>query len=167
VHWAPSVEAYVTPVAPDLVGVAVLAATKGSYDERLAALPGLREQLTGAAPGSDVRGAGPLRQSASRRVAGRVLLVGDAGGYVDALTGEGLALAFAQAGAAVAAVVEDAPDRYERDWARLTRRYRWLTAALVGGTRPRSARRAIVPASQLLPGVFGGAVNALARPVGG
>jgi len=167
VHWAPHVEAYVTPVADDVVGVAVLAATKGSFDARLDALPGLRERLAGAEPASDVRGAGPLRQGARRRVAGRVLLVGDAGGYVDALTGEGLALAFAQAGAAVAALVDDDPQRYERDWVRLTRRYRWLTSALLAGTRPRLARRAVVPAARLLPVVFDRAVNALARPVGG
>lgn len=165
VHWAPTVEAYVTPVAPDLVGVAVLATSKATYDSRLEALPGLRAALEGAEPASDVRGAGPLRQGARRRVAGRVLLVGDAAGYVDALTGEGLALAFAQAEAAVAAVAAGTPARYEGDWARLTRRYRWLTQALVTGTRSRAARRAVVPAARLLPPVFHAAVNSLARPV--
>jgi flavin-dependent dehydrogenase len=167
VHWAPTVEAYVTPVADDVVGVAVLASTKGGFDARLDLLPGLRDRLADAEPASDVRGAGPLRQGAKRRVEGRVLLVGDAGGYVDALTGEGLALAFAQAGAAVGAIVDGEPQRYEREWARLTRRYRWLTAALLTGTRSRASRRAIVPAARLLPGVFDGAVNSLARPVGG
>jgi flavin-dependent dehydrogenase len=166
VHWAPRVEAYVTPVAPDLVGVAVLASAKAGYDDQLAALPGLRDRLADATPASDVRGAGPLRQGARCRVAGRVLLVGDAGGYVDALTGEGLALAFAQAEAAVAALVDGIPDRYERDWVRLTRRYRWLTGALLTGTRPQRARAALVPAARALPRVFDGAVNSLARPVG-
>ncbi|GAA2877240.1 NAD(P)/FAD-dependent oxidoreductase [Pseudonocardia halophobica] len=167
VHWGREVEAYVTPVAADLVGVALLVSTKGSFDSRLRALPGLEELLCGSEPATDVRGAGPLRRGARRRVAGRVLLVGDAAGYVDALTGEGLALAFAQADAAVRAIVDGEPQRYERDWARLTRRYRLLTAALLAGTRPRVARRALVPASRLLPPLFGGAVNALARPVGG
>ena len=37
-------------------------------------------------------------------MSGRVLLVGDAAGYVDALTGEGLAIGMAQAAAAVDAV---------------------------------------------------------------
>lgn len=166
VHWSPTVEAYVTPVADDLVGVAVLASAKAGYDDRLAALPGLQEALAGAEPASAVRGAGPLRQGARRRVAGRVLLVGDAAGYVDAVTGEGLALAFAQASAAVAAVAAGDPDRYEREWARLTRRYRWLTAALVTGTRTRIARRALVPTAALLPTLFDSAVNSLARPVG-
>jgi flavin-dependent dehydrogenase len=166
VHWAPDVETYVTPVAPDVVGVAVLASSKGSFEDRLTSLPGLRERLGAAEPASEVRGAGPLRQRARRRVAGRVLLVGDAAGYVDALTGEGLALAFAQAKAATAAVVAGDPARYEREWHRLTRRYRWLTAGLLVATRPRLARRMIVPAAQAFPPLFAGAVDALARPVG-
>ncbi|WP_205473675.1 NAD(P)/FAD-dependent oxidoreductase [Nocardioides sp. SYSU D00038] len=166
VHWARDVEAYVTPVAEDLVGVAVLSATTGRHDAWLDHFPALRARLAGAEPGGTVRGAGPLRQGARRRVAGRVLLVGDAAGYVDALTGEGLALAFAQARAAVAAVVDGDPGRYEHDWVRLTRRYRWLTTALLLGTRRPVVRRGLVPAARALPPLFRGAVNALARPVG-
>jgi flavin-dependent dehydrogenase len=167
VHWGREVEAYVTPVADDLVGVAVLASSKGSFDDRLRGLPDLEARLRACEPVGDVRGAGPLRQGARRRVAGRVLLVGDAAGYVDALTGEGLALAFAQADAAVRAITDGAPQRYERDWATLTRRYRWLTTALLVGTRPRVVRRALVPAARMLPALFDGAVHALALPVGG
>ena len=166
VHWAPQVEAYVTPVGHHLVSVAVLGASKAAYDAHLEAFPELRSRLDGAAPASQVRGAGPLRQGARRRVAGRVLLVGDAAGYVDALTGEGLALGFAQAQAAVAALLTGDPQRYEQDWVRLTRRYRWLTAGLLAGTRLRPLRRAIVPAALALPRLFDGAVNELARPVG-
>ena len=164
VHWGREVEAYVTPVADDLVGVAVLASTRGSFDDRLRALPELADLVGNAEPATDVRGAGPLRQGARRRVAGRVLLVGDAAGYVDALTGEGLALAFAQAGAAVAAITDGVPERYERDWARLTRRYRWLTTGLLVGTRSPLARRALVPVARALPPLFDGAVNSMARP---
>lgn len=166
VHWSRDAEAYVTPVADDVVGVAVLSSRKGRYLDRLADFPELAAQLQGAPSVSPLRGAGPLRQGARRRVAGRVLLVGDAAGYVDALTGEGIALGLAQAEAAVAAVVAGDPDRYERDWIRLTRRYRWLTGALLAGTRPPPLRRAVVPAARALPPVFRAAVDALARPVG-
>ena len=165
VHWARDAEAYVTPVADDLVGVAVLSSTRRSYDAHLAAFPALLERLADAEAASDVRGAGPLRQSARRRTAGRVLLVGDAAGYVDALTGEGVALALGQAEAAVRAVRADRPGAYEAEWRRVTRRYRWLTAGLVAATTPRPLRTMIVPAARALPPVFGAAVNALARPV--
>lgn len=165
VHWGRDAEVYVTPVAPDLVGVAVLSSTRRTYDDHLAAFPALRARIADAEHASDVRGAGPLRRSARRRTAGRVLLVGDAAGYVDALTGEGVALALGQAEAAVAAVSAGAPGGYEAEWRRLTRRYRWLTAGLVTATTPRPLRSAIVPAAQALPWAFGAAVSALARPV--
>jgi flavin-dependent dehydrogenase len=106
------------------------------------------------------RGAGPLRQRTRARTAGRVLLVGDASGYVDALTGEGLRLGFAQAVAAVAHL--DDPAGYERAWAAATRDYRLLTSTLVAvATSP--LRGALVPAAVRLPPVFAGAVERLAR----
>ncbi len=158
VHWSPWGEAYVTPVEPDLVGVAILSRHKPD----LAWFPRLAEQLRGAPPGQP-RGCGPLRRVVSHRVAGRVLLVGDAAGYEDALTGEGISLAVKQAGAAVTAIIDEAPLSYEAAWHHITRNYRLLTRALVLATTPRLGRRAVVPAASLLPGVFGRAVNTLAR----
>jgi len=158
VHWSRRGEAYVTPVEPDLVGVAIL--SRGQPD--LAWFPRLARQLAGAGRGQ-ARGCGPLRQVVSRRVAGRVLLVGDAAGYEDALTGEGVSLAVKQAGAVVKAIVDDAPASYEASWHRVTRDYRLLTRGLVLASTPAVARRAIVPACDILPAAFGLAVNILAR----
>jgi flavin-dependent dehydrogenase len=157
VHWSRWGEAYVTPVEPDLVGVAIL--SRGQPD--LAWFPWLAQHL-GAAGRGPARGCGPLRQVVSRRVAGRVLLVGDAAGYEDALTGEGISLAVKQAGAVVKAIVDDAPESYEAAWHRVTRNYRLLTRALVLASAPRPLRRAIVPAGQLLPAAFQRGVNILA-----
>ncbi len=164
VHWGDHAEAYVTPVGEELVGVAVLTSARGSFEEHLAAFPALRERLAEARSTGPVRGAGPLRQHARARVAGRVLLVGDASGYVDALTGEGVALALAQARVAVDALVADDPNRYEKDWSTVTRRYRLLTASLLAATRLSPVRRALVPAAGRLPVAFSSAVNALAGP---
>ncbi|OBB94370.1 NAD(P)/FAD-dependent oxidoreductase [Mycobacterium sp. 852002-30065_SCH5024008] len=157
VHWSRWGEAYVTPVEPDLVGVAIL--SRGRPD--LAWFPRLAGQLQGAGRG-DARGCGPLRQVVSRRVAGRVLLVGDAAGYEDALTGEGISLAVKQAAAAVAAIVDEKPSSYELAWQRITRSYRLLTRGLVLASTPPLTRRAIVPACTLLPGAFQRGVNVLA-----
>lgn len=164
VHWGRHGEAYVTPVADDLVGVAVLSARRATFAEQLVEFPVLRERLVGASAATAVRGAGPLRQRAARRVAGRVLLVGDAAGYVDALTGEGISLGLAQARAAVAAIAADRPVSYEREWRRVSRRYAVLTHTLVQATRPAWARRAVVPVAVALPAVFRAAVNELGRP---
>lgn len=164
VHWAPDAEIYVTPVADDLVSVAVLTTARRPYDDHLAAFPALQERLAGVGTAGPVRGAGPLRQAASARTAGRVLLVGDAAGYVDALTGEGIALALAQASAAVRAVASGDLMAYEREWRRITRRYRWLTRALLGATRMPPVRASLVPAARRLPWLFAAAVDALAHP---
>jgi flavin-dependent dehydrogenase len=160
VHWAPHAEAYVTPVADDLVGVAVLGPRGTGLDATLAALPELAHRLAGAAPAGPVRGAGPLRQRTTRRTVGPVRLVGDASGYVDALTGEGLRVGFAQARAAVATLDDAAA--YERAWRTATREYRVLTTGLVAwATSP--LRPALVPTARRLPALFGGVVERLAR----
>ncbi|MCC9307806.1 NAD(P)/FAD-dependent oxidoreductase [Kitasatospora sp. RB6PN24] len=160
VHWSPSAEAYVTPLAAELVGVAVLSSRRGSFDQHLAAFPALLDRLPSAAAGP-VRGAGPMRQRARSRVAGRVLLVGDAAGYVDALTGEGLSLALAGAAALVDCVRSDRPEAYERAWRGATRRHRALTHALLW-TRGRAALAPyIVPAAAHLPPLFAALVNRL------
>ncbi len=157
VHWSRWGEAYVTPVEPDLVGVAILSRQRPD----LGWFPWLARHLNGADRGP-ARGCGPLRQVVSRRVAGRVLLVGDAAGYEDALTGEGISLAVKQAAAAVGAIVANAPEAYEETWHRVTRDYRWLTRGLVLASTPPTARRAIVPACTLLPSLFQWGVNVLA-----
>ncbi|WP_199700576.1 NAD(P)/FAD-dependent oxidoreductase [Jiangella rhizosphaerae] len=164
VHWAPAAEAYVTPVGPDLVGIAVLTTARAPFDAHLAAFPELRERIGGRPLTTAVRGAGPLRQRSRRRVAGRTLLVGDAAGYVDALTGEGVALGMAQARAAIAALAVGRPDEYEAAWRRLTWRYELLTRTLLRATATAPGRRALVPLAVALPRVFGAAVNVLARP---
>ena len=164
VHWGAHGEAYVTPVADDLVGVAVLSRCRSPLSDGLAEFPHLRERLDCAPVVTSVRGAGPLRQRTTHRVAGRVLLVGDASGYVDALTGEGISLGLAHARAAVAAIAANDPQSYERSWRAATRRYAVLTHALVQVTRPAWGRRLLVPAAATLPLAFRGAVNELARP---
>ena len=163
VHWSPRAEAYVTPVADDLVGVAVLTRRRAGFAEVIEDFPRLRD-LVSVAPPSAVRGAGPMRQRSRSRVCHRVLLVGDAAGYVDALTGEGIALGLAQARAAVAAIRSGHPERYEADWHRLTGRHDRLTRRLVAATRSRLVRRALVPAAATFPGVFEATVRSLARP---
>ncbi len=163
VHWSPDAEVYVTPVADDLVGVAVLSSQREPFEQLLTRFPALLERLSDAER-TRVRGAGPLRQRSRRRTAGRALLVGDASGYVDALTGEGIALGLAQARAAVEAVRRDDPTSYEWAWRRLGWRHDLLTRGLLAASGRPGVRRRIVPAAAALPRVFGAAVNQLARP---
>jgi flavin-dependent dehydrogenase len=162
VHWSESVEAYVTPVGPRVIGIAVLTSTPGvGHDAWLEAFPALRERVAGAGCW-EVRGAGPLAQRAAARVAGRVLLVGDAAGYVDALTGEGLAVGWAGAEAAARCLALGRPQDYEAAWRSVVRRSWWLTLGLLTVTRHPAVRARLVPAAAALPGVYRRLVNQLA-----
>jgi flavin-dependent dehydrogenase len=163
VTWSERSEAYVTPIGPDRIGVAVLSSTRGDFDQQLAAFPELSARLEGQVPVSTVRGAGPFRQKVAGRVAGRVLLVGDAAGYIDALTGEGLALAFASAEALVDCVARNRPDQYEHAWRRLSRRSRWITSSLLWARTHAVTGPRVVPFAARAPALFSLAVRQLAR----
>lgn len=162
VTWADASEAYVTPVADDVVGVAVLSAQRGSFEHQLTAFPALAQRLAAARPASDVRGAGPLRQRVRGRAVGRVLLVGDAAGYVDALTGEGIAVALAAARELVTCILAGRPDRYDHAWRQVSWRSTLITSTLLWARRQPFVARSIVPVATRLPGVFRAAVDQLA-----
>jgi flavin-dependent dehydrogenase len=162
VYWADDAEAYVTPVAEDCVGIAVLTSRRGGFDDHLDAFPVLKERVAWHPHGPD-RAAGPLRQKVTNRKAGRVLLVGDAAGYVDALTGEGLGIAFSAAELLVGCIVANQPDDYDRQWRRMSRRYRFLTATVLHASAIGPIRSRIVPAASRLPRVFTHLVNRLAE----
>lgn len=101
------IEAYVTPCGKDQVGVAFLwnhgngrlrlPAKQALIPWLLDGFPELQARLQGAEPASPAMSTGPLHRLARRRTADGVILIGDAGGYLDACTGEGISLAFAQA----------------------------------------------------------------------
>lgn len=169
VHWSDHAEAYVTPVAPDQVGLAFLfragpgglpAGEGPPYKRLLRGFPELEARL--GQPSSIVRGAGPFEQRVRRRVVGRALLVGDAAGYLDPLTGEGIRLGLECAGALVAAISADDPQRYEAAWSRIARRYWWMTSGLLLVARWRGSRRALVPVLRRAPWLMHRAVNMLA-----
>ena len=162
VYWTPTVEAYLTPVGDGVVGIAMLGRQGADFATSIAAIPQLERRIRGRATASTLRGAGPFHQRTTARVAGRVMLVGDASGYVDAITGEGIRVGLAQATAAIDCVAADAPHRYERAWSSSTRDFRVLTGGLVAAANS-PLRRAIVPAAARLPGVFGAVVERLAR----
>jgi menaquinone-9 beta-reductase len=149
VHWSASAEAYVTPVGRGEVGVAILwGGDGGSHATRLAAFPQLAARLRGAEPATDVRGAGPFWQGSRSRVAPGVALVGDAAGYTDAVTGEGITLSLVCARALAEVVAERRPlADYERAWRSLTRTHRAFATLLgfgVAHPRARSAAFAVL-----------------------
>jgi menaquinone-9 beta-reductase len=104
VYWGPRSQIYVTPVAANEVGVATLSRDpRLRVDQSLADFPALRERLTAASYVSPEKGALSVSRRLHRVQQDGLALLGDASGSVDAITGDGLSLAFKQALALTAA----------------------------------------------------------------
>jgi len=99
IYWGPRVQACVTPISKQEVCVVTIGETSKDvdFDHAMSVLPKLRERLANAELASHERGATTAVHSLVRVWRGNVALVGDASGGVDAITGEGLRLAFRQA----------------------------------------------------------------------
>jgi flavin-dependent dehydrogenase len=149
VSWGPECEAYVTPVSPEQIGVALLwSGGPSDFDTLLARFPALRERLAGAPVASRDRGAGPLHQRVCGVHRGNLALVGDAAGYLDAITGEGLAVAFHEAAALVESISSAGLSvdlaAYAAAWRRINRLPNTMTSlVLFLERRPRLRARAI------------------------
>ena len=164
VHWADEGEVYVTPVGPETVGVAVLSSDRPlDFDRHLRAFPALSRRLEGARVASRDRGAGPFGQRPATVVRDRLVLVGDASGCLDPITGEGMAVACGQAQALVRAVRRGEIEHYSADHARLMRTPRMLTALLLTAERRPPVRRATIRILAACPRLFSWVVGQVAR----
>ena len=157
VHLSPGAEAYVTPCGPARVGVAFLWSDR-QLEERpsipslLARFPFLARRLAPAEPDSEPRGAGPFLQHSRRWATERLVLLGDAGGYVDAITGEGLSVALICAEALAACLPEAVQSggdvrafrTYEATARREFRKYAWTASAVLALARRPWLRRGVV-----------------------
>jgi menaquinone-9 beta-reductase len=128
VHWGPRVQAYVTPISCQEVCTVTMAETAehADFDRALQVLPELQSRLADADLCSRERGAITAMQSLARVWRDNVALVGDASGGVDAITGEGLRLAFRQAHALADALYAGDLREYGRVHSRLARRPLWM-----------------------------------------
>ena len=145
-------EAYVTPIGDRTVGVALLSEAPGPFDDQMKSYPDLADRL-GARIGR-VQGAGPFPSWTTSLSSGRVLFAGDAAGFADPITGEGIQLGLAAAALAVEAVCKDDPAAYQREWQRMTRNYRVVTAGILAVRRNRLTDRLMVPTLRSIPFVF-------------
>jgi menaquinone-9 beta-reductase len=106
VYWDHGLEAYITPCGEGMVGVATLWDRKRYPKVQggrelvstfITQFPTLREHLSEATPCGDLQAIGPLSRQVRSPITDGVLLIGDAAGYLDAITGEGIGLAVTQA----------------------------------------------------------------------
>jgi flavin-dependent dehydrogenase len=98
IYWGKHVQGYATAVSNEQVCVAVASRDpRLRLEESLPAFPNLAARLRGAEAVSAERGSVSANRKLKRVWRGNVVLIGDASGTVDAITGEGLGLAFSQA----------------------------------------------------------------------
>jgi len=98
IYWGQLGQAYVTPIGREEVCVALISREKfSSFDIGLEQFPELTQHLEGAVRSTSVRGSLTISRRLKSVVKGNVALIGEASGSVDAITGEGLAMAFRQA----------------------------------------------------------------------
>ncbi len=154
-------EAYVTPLDGDEALVALLGGKPlmrqfagdlaGAYERIVRSQPRLSELLTDATLLPGVRATGPFAVRARHVAGGNTLLVGDAAGFLDPITGEGMASSLQQARAA-AGVIDRAlraggtPDlsAFTAEHRRITRTSTMLTWVALGlCTFPRLTPRAM------------------------
>jgi flavin-dependent dehydrogenase len=179
-------EIYLTPTAPDEINVAILCgpvqAQRWGGDlhaamyAQLASSPTFEPWLSSAEILTQATLWGPLRQETRHISHDRAVLVGDAAGFVDALTGEGMSVGLISARLAAYAL-HDAlraglPSArtlraYDRARARHARSLSLLTELLVRGIRVRGLARWVVGNLARHPGTFDRvlAVNIGERPL--
>jgi menaquinone-9 beta-reductase len=121
-HWGQNCQIYLTPVAADEICVALISSDPHlRLDRALPSFSELASRLRRAAVTSPERGAISATRKLERVYRDRVVLVGDASGAVDAITGEGLCLSFRQAELLAECFVTGSLERYQREHRALAR----------------------------------------------
>jgi flavin-dependent dehydrogenase len=120
IHWGDGCQLYITPVSHQEIGVALL--SRDSHlrlQDALPRFPDLAHRLASAPASSREQGACTSVRRLKRVTKGRIALVGDASGSVDAITGDGITLAFQQAEALAGALASEDLNLYESEHRRI------------------------------------------------
>jgi flavin-dependent dehydrogenase len=155
IHWAAPAQLYITPVsAREMCAVLISRDPHLRMDEALPLFPAAARRFRGANPAGSERGG----VSASRRLKavarGRVALVGDAAGSVDAITGEGLCQLFQQGVLLADAMERGALSRYRAAHARAMRRPELMANLMLTLDGRRWLQRFAVGAMAFQPRIF-------------
>ena len=155
VHWGERAQAYVTPTGAGQIGIAVVSSEKfASMGAALRLFPALNALLAGATAASKPRGAVTSHRTLGAVQHENVALVGDASGGVDAITGDGLSLAFEQSLALPLAFLRGDLREYQAAHERLLRPARVLSRTLLAMAAHPALARASLLALRTVPGVF-------------
>jgi flavin-dependent dehydrogenase len=164
IHWSQGCQLYVTPVAADEICLVLISRDpRLRIADALPRFPVLCDRLRGARVATPERGSFAATRRLKRITRGHIALIGDASGTVDAITGEGLRLAFQQSFALAAALEANDLPRYEAEHARLARRPVFMAGFMLTMDRYSWLRRRVLGALSTRPELF---ANLLAAHVG-
>src|SRR5271157_3039891 len=156
-HWGRRCQIYATPVGREEVCVAMISRNpKLHLEGALGEFPELCARLADAEHTSSERGAITVMRSLRRVHRGRTVLVGDASGGVDAITGEGLCLAFRQAALLGECLASGDLARYQKGHRRLIRRPAFMARLMLFMATHPHLRRRTMQVFQSSPGSFAG-----------
>ena len=97
IYWSDCGQMYITPVGANEICVIFLSRKLDvRFEQAMSQFPLLAGRLAGAIPIDNLKGAVTATRQLKTVARGRIALLGDASGSVDAITGEGLALSFRQ-----------------------------------------------------------------------
>lgn len=155
VHWGDCGQMYVTPIAADEVCVAFLTLQKTlRLQEAIEHFPQLALCLAEAVPEGQPRGAVTASRFLRRVHHKNVALIGEAAGSVDAITGEGLAIAFQQATALGDALTAGDLSLYQAAYRRVMRLPRAMAALMLTMDGHPAFRRRVFRAFGAQPEIF-------------
>jgi flavin-dependent dehydrogenase len=156
VHWAGKAQAYVTPIGEREVCVVLMADTPAHrlFETALNQMPALEEKLRGSSLSSRERGAVTAMRMLRHVQKNNVALLGDASGGVDAITGDGLRLAFRQALVLADAMAANDLKQYQRAHRKLARRPRLMGNLMLWLGRNPRIRARVLRAMQNNPELF-------------
>lgn len=141
-HWAPHFQIYVTPVAHEEICVALISRDPHlRLDQALRECPELNTRLARALPVSPEMGALSVSRTLEHIQRENVVLIGDASGSVDAITGEGMCLGFRQSLALASAVRSQHVSNYERLHGAIMKRPRTMASLMMALDRNNQLQR--------------------------
>ncbi len=156
-HWGRGCQIYVTPVARGEICVALISSSpKLRLEDALAEFPTLSGRLRGAEHATSERGAITVNRRLRRVYRGQTALVGDASGGVDAITGEGLCLAFRQAVLLADCLAPGNLERYQAGHRKLARRPALMARLMLLMARRQHLRQRTMQAFEACPRLFAG-----------
>ncbi len=158
-HWGRHCQVYVTPVGRKEVCVALVSSSpklRLRLEDALGEFPELRARLENAEHASTERGAITVTRRLRRVSRGRTVLVGDASGGVDAITGEGLCLAFREAALLGDCLASGDLARYQEGHRLLIRRPALMARLMLFMAKHSRLRQRTMQVFQLSPSSFAG-----------